>query len=433
MSLFKKINNFLKISLPLLFLCIIFLNGSRKSDFGSLRDDFYNGYIALNLPGLQINYTEVLNNIESKYKIEQQRIFFTKMKSRLKKLNAHNLSEKELLDYRIIGYEINLNLIRINLESKWDSQINVSESKSIYTIPNGAKWYTYLLKRWVDKTVTPEELFDFGLLEIQKVKSNMDKIQRSARLTKDEFNKYLDSDVFFIQEPSEVQKSFENIKEIVNKNVSELFPYIDQVPNVNIEKGTNENLTNVPAYYSNNTFYYNLFDKPFNSRQIGWFYAHEAIPGHHYQASVNQIISRSKIQDLFWYPGFAEGWGAYVESIGNELGVYKTLYDEYGKWEWDLIRSVRVCLDVGINYKGWTDELALAFWNKHISGKNDIAIREISRMKRWPAQVITYKYGAAIILSLLKKAKSENDFEYIKFHKDLLKHGDIPVSFLLSN
>lgn len=430
MNLLKKMNNLLKTILPLLLLGLIFINSSRKSDFGSLRDDFYDGYTAFNLPGLQTNYTDVLNSIQSKDKIEKQRIFFSKMKSRWVKLDINNLSEKELLDYRIIGYEIDLNLIRINLEYQWDFQIKVDETKSIYSVPNGTKWYAYLLKRWVDKIVTPKELYDFGLLEIQKVKSNMKQIQKASGLKENQFEQYLKSDDFLINQPSEIQESFEKTRKVVKKKANEMFPYIEQIPIINIEKGTNQNLSHVPAYYNNNTFYYNLFDEPFNNRQIGWFYVHEAIPGHHYQSSVNQIVNRSRIQNLFWYAGFVEGWGAYVEYLGNELGVYKTIYDEYGKWEWDLIRSVRVCLDIGINYKGWSDKKALAFWNQHIVDKEDIAKREIARMKRWPAQVITYKYGAEVFLGMLKEAKKNSNFNYKSFHEKILEHGDVPISIL---
>ena len=184
---------------------------------------------------------------------------------------------------------------------------------------------------------------------------------------------------------------------------------------------------------NNGTFYFNYFNEPFNKRQLDWIFIHEGIPGHHYQIMVNDIIERTDIQQLFWYSGFVEGWGAYVEYLGKELGVYKTLYDEYGKWEWDLIRSVRVALDVGINYYGWSDDKAISFWKAHISDQDDIGWREIARMKRWPAQVITYKYGSDMFLKLLNEAKDKERFDYQKFHKELLMYGDIPMSLLEFN
>jgi uncharacterized protein (DUF885 family) len=110
------------------------------------------------------------------------------------------------------------------------------------------------------------------------------------------------------------------------------------------------------------------------------------------------------------------------------MGVYKSIYDEYGKWEWDLIRSVRVALDVGINYYGWSDDKAISFWKKHIFDQDDIGWREIGRMKRWPAQVVTYKYGADTFLTLLDESKKNKNFDYITFHKKLLEYGDIPIA-----
>ncbi|HMH20681.1 MAG TPA: DUF885 family protein, partial [Puia sp.] len=182
-------------------------------------------------------------------------------------------------------------------------------------------------------------------------------------------------------------------------------------------------------YYDNNTFYYNLFDKPYNTRQVDWLFIHEAVPGHHYQSSLRDQSNGSSIQRLFWYSGFAEGWAAYTEELGRQLGLYTTPYAELGKWEWDIVRSVRVPLDVGLNYYGWTDEQALAFWKKNIRNQDDIAMREINRMRRWPAQVVTYKYGALQIMHWKEELqrKEGKDFDIRRFHDRLLRQGNLPL------
>jgi uncharacterized protein (DUF885 family) len=141
------------------------------------------------------------------------------------------------------------------------------------------------------------------------------------------------------------------------------------------------------------------------------------------------------VQQLFYYMGLAEGWGAYTEELGKQLGIYKTPYDELGKWEWDIVRSVRVPLDVGLNYYGWTDEQALAFWKKNIRNQDDIALREIARMRRWPAQVVTYKYGALQILHWrdeLQK-KQGDKFNIRDFHARVLDHGSLPLFMVKEN
>ena len=127
-----------------------------------------------------------------------------------------------------------------------------------------------------------------------------------------------------------------------------------------------------------------------------------------------------------------EGWAAYVEELGKTIGVYRTIYAELGKWEWDIVRSVRVALDVGLNYYGWSDEEALQFWKKHIPNQDDIAMREIRRMKRWPAQVVTYKYGAGKLLDWQAYAQAQqgDDFNLKDFHTQVLQHGALPFSIL---
>lgn len=416
------------------FLLFVFLQAgyAQSINFDSLRRNFVEDYNALQLPYLQINYIHNLRAIRQPNAIRKQEEFFLTYQELLKGISIHNLDEYQQLDYHLMCYEISLNLERISLEKQFDYNTQLDDTNSIYTLKNGKKWYAYLLKRWVNADVTPDEIYNFGLQEIEKVKVEMKAIQVKSELSKKSFNAYLDDTSFYFNTVKDIQHSFEEVKKEVAKKSAKLFPYIDKIQDVTINQGTNEALSQVPAYYDNNTFFYNYFDKPFNKRQLDWIYIHESIPGHHYQMNVNNIVKRTNIQQLFWYSGFVEGWGAYVEYLGKELGVYKTIYDEYGKWEWDLIRSVRVVLDVAINYYGWSDDKALLFWKKHIKNEDDVGNREINRIKRWPAQVITYKYGANTILKLLSEAKRNQNFEFKTFHKDILKYGDIPISVLLS-
>ncbi|WP_103072112.1 DUF885 domain-containing protein [Aquimarina sediminis] len=405
---------------------------SQNHNFSKIEKEFLKHYPTLNIPGLQISYVSTLNRIGDKENIKKQERFFENLKENLSKIDTSSLIGSQKINFQILDYETMLHLERIALEKKW-TPVALDDSKSIIALPDGKLWYVYLLKRWVDKDVSPDDMFQFGLKEIEKVKSNMKRLQKKSGLSEMVFEDHLNKDQFFLDVPEDVQREFEKIKKIVRIKAASIFPYIDKIPEIKIGRGTNASLSQVPAYYSNGTFYYNFFDKPFNKRQLGWFYAHEAIPGHHYQFMVNNSINRTEIQNLFWYPGFAEGWGAYVEYLGDVLGVYETIYDEYGKWEWDLIRSVRVSLDVAINYYGWSDKKALDFWKKYIKNQDDIGVREIARMKRWPAQVISYKYGAKMFLKLLNKAKKNPDFEYKRFHKKILEHGDVPLTLIESH
>lgn len=401
---------------------------SQNTGFDTLRKQFLEGYTALDIPNLQVNYVQNLRSIKSVEDVKKQEAFFKTIKEQLASVNTLNLEEYERLDYYIMTYEVELNLERIALEKQWNYNTQLDDSKSIYAIEKGNHWYAYLLKRWVNAQVTPDDIFQFGLEEIKKVKVEMKKVQIQSKLSEETFKRHLNDSSFFYYNVNDVEQAFNDIKIEVAKTSAHIFPYIKDISDVEIAQGSNPSLAQVPAHYNNGTFYFNYFDKPFNKRQIDWIYIHEGIPGHHYQIMINNIIKRTEIQNLFWYSGFVEGWGAYVEYLGKDLGVYKTIYDEYGKWEWDLIRSVRVALDVGINYYGWSDDKAISFWKTHIANLDDIGWREIARMKRWPAQVVTYKYGSDIFLQLLDEEKKHDKFEFLAFHKKLLQYGDIPMS-----
>jgi len=412
-----------------------FIIANAQQKFGDFSRDFVKGYQSLHMPDLELSYVTDLKNIRSAESVQKQEAFFKSAQSRLAALKQNELTPEQKTDYQLISYEANLNLERIALEKQWlKHKPDTISTKGIITIPNGKAWYAYLLKRWVSDKVTPDEIFEFGLGEVERVKGHIEAIRKQTGLSEDEFYKHLNDASFFIADPNRVQRAFEHTKEVVYTNLHKLFNQT-KIADLKIERGESKQLAQTPGYYDNNTFYYNLFDKPYNKRQVDWLFIHEAVPGHHYQSSIVSQTKVSDVQNLFFYMGFAEGWGAYAEELGKDLGVYKTPYDELGKWEWDIVRSVRVPLDVGLNYYGWTDQQALEFWKKNIRGQDDIALREIARIRRWPAQVVTYKYGALQILNCreeLQKRQGER-FDIREFHGRVLDHGSLPLFMVKEN
>jgi uncharacterized protein (DUF885 family) len=400
----------------------------KPGDFNAFCNAFVKEYRAFDLPPLVLSYVDNLKRIKAAGSIQQQTIFFESIKKDIEQFNPAILTAAQQDDYYLIQYETNLNIERLALEKQWNAPDGGVPTTGLYTIPNGKKWYAYFLKKWVAADVTPDMIYNFGLDAIEYVKQQQGAIQKATGLDETSFYKHLNDDSFFINDQQQAKQAFEKTKAIVIKNMPRVFnvrPFAD----ISIIKGADENLAQTPGYYSNNTFYFNYFDKPYNKRQVDWLFIHEAVPGHHYQLSIESQANRSAVQQLFHYFGFSEGWAAYTEGLGKQLGVYQTVYDELGKWEWDIVRSVRVPLDVGINYYGWTDEQALAFWKKHIRNQDDIALREIARIKRWPAQVVTYKYGAAQIekWKTQLQQKQGNKFDIKTFHDLILSKGSLPL------
>lgn len=402
-------------------------------DFETLQQAFRFGYESLNIPGFGIAYVDNLNAISSPEGVEQQKAFFTQVSKDLAGVDAAKLPQDQYLDYRIMAYETSLNLARLALEETWnDNRPDTIATGGLSTVPNGKAWYRYFLKRWVDQSVEPDSLYAFGLREIKQVKAAMLEIaQRDGRSAED-FQQQLTGPSRYYNSAKEVQQGCEALHQHLLTTLPEFFPDVEKIPALGIAKNQDEGMAQVPGFYRNQTFYYTYFDHPFEKRQIGWLYTHEGLPGHHYQRNhTRQFVDRSPISDLVYYSCYTEGWAAYIEEIGQEFGAYPTDFDEYGKWEWDLIRSLRVPMDIGLNYYGWSDEKALKFWQQYSTGLDHIARREIARMRRWPAQVITYKYGAETFLRWQHAAAAEDpDFNWIDFHTKVLQYGPLPLSLL---
>ena len=416
-------------------LILSFTIADAQQKFDQFSAKFVNGYQSLHMPDLELSYVSGLQHIGSAESIQKQEEFFRSIKSQLASFKADELTPAQQTDHQLISYETGLNMERIALEQEWlKNKAATISTDGIITIPNGKTWYAYLLKRWVNDEVTPDQIYQFGLGEVERVKGHIEAVRKEAGLSEDEFYKHLNDPSFFVNDPAAVQRDFEHTKTVVYDNLPKLFS-TTKIPALKIERGESKQLAQTPGYYDNNTFYYNLFDKPYNKRQVDWLFIHEAVPGHHYQSSIIAQTKVSDVQNLFFYMGFAEGWGAYAEELGKDLGVYKTPYDELGKWEWDIVRSVRVPLDVGLNYYGWTDQQALDFWKKNIRGQDDIAMREIARIRRWPAQVVTYKYGALQILHWKQELqkKQGKDFDIKDFHNRVLNHGSLPLFMVKEN
>lgn len=421
----------------LLILSIYFVSTlnieAQNQDFTKLMIEYKKDYNNLGLPEFKINYKENLESIQVWDSVLIREAKLMKMVDKIKTIDRYSLTKNDRISFELMRYQINLTSERISLEKKWLKQKpDLIPENGVYNLHIGKAWYKYLIHQWVDLKAEPEKLFEFGKQEVDRVKAKITALKGRSGLSNDAFEKHINDDSFFYNSPKEVQAAFERKKQQLIESLKSDFPFMENLPDHSIKQFKEDTKIQTPAFYRNDekTFYYNFFNRSFNKRQIGWIYLHEAVPGHHYQIQITKKLKRSLIQKMFNYSGYREGWAAYVEEIGYEIGAYENIYDELGKYEWDLIRSVRVVLDVGMNYYGWDNKKALAYWQEHIKNQDDIAQREIKRMRTWPAQVITYKYGADKILKWRELLEQKPNFDVKAFHKLVLENGDIPFSVL---
>ncbi|MEN0003580.1 MAG: DUF885 family protein [Bacteroidota bacterium] len=382
-------------------------------------------YEKMDVPRLQLSYQSLLDDLGSRKRLDKQYHFFNDLRTELAKIDTAQLTDLAYLDYAILQHECQIHLQRIDLSQRFLATGKAVTDQGIFHQPNGKAWYIFLMQWWTSADVSPDEMMAFGAAEVAKVKAAMEQI----KLETPNFDEDYAVAAFYTKDKAKVIAAIEQSAKKVDDLLFAAFPDFADLPKVNIAQGTNPALAQVPGFYSNNTFYFNLFEAPFDLRQVDWLFLHEGNPGHHFQINYEALAERPAYRELFSYSGFREGWAAYIENLGQELGLYSTPFHYCSKWEWDLIRSTRLILDVGINYYGWTDEEALIEWQKYIEGQDDIGRREIARMRRWPAQVLTYKVGERAMM----RAKAQEEqrlgaaFDLKAFHTTLLAQASIPV------
>lgn len=406
---------------------LLVFNCAKKNPIDQIIDNYNNGISKFDLKKVRIVYADNLNNISSQTSLKKQAKFFKNIQEEVTKIDTSELSNDDKIKLDILEYEINLHHERIAIEKEWNA-LNVKDypTDDLSKLPLGKKWYLFWLKSWITDDASIEKLYQFGLDEVEKVKRRIRDIQLKSGLDSIQFYQEIAKTEYYIRDEGQVKQLLEEKMNTISKTYPSLFPYTEDIPKLKIAKGNEERLKLAPAYYKRNTFFFNMPQDQFNKRLADIFLIHEGFPGHHYQVS----FEKNKNTRLFSYTGYKEAWACYVEELGKELELYNTWYDELGKWEWDLVRSVRVCIDIGLNYYGWSDEEAYKFWKQHIPNQNDIFQRELTRMKTKPAQVISYKYGANELLKLKTKASKEADFSLYQFHKKILDLGEMPFKVL---
>ncbi len=435
--------------LAVLFAVFLLLQGrhpavTENAAFTQFMQQFDQGYAALDVPGYRYDYREELAAIPDSAHIGWQLVFFEKMQRGLQRFQRDKLATNNRLQYDHLEFEIRLNLERLALEKAWREAPSAAvPADGMSKLPKG--WYQYRIHRFTSVYITPEALFDFGEKEVASVKGEIRRIQATLGFANDSagFYKKLRSNEFILTDKAAVLRRYEEIKSVAYANFGKCFSDTD-VPDIAFMEWEGADRFTPPGRYNpvdNNpygtaVFHFNFYGNRHNRRVMDWMFIHEAVPGHHYQWSMrNRLPEQPAFKRHFSYPGNFEGWAAYVEYLGKDIGLYRDAYAELGKWEWDLVRSTRILIDVGIHHYGWTNEQAIACWKTHIPGQDDIAGREVLRCTNWPGQALSYKVGAWKIQQMAGQLKKENPktFSLPAFHRAYLTTGQTPLEAVEKN
>ena len=314
-------------------------------------------------------------------------------------------------------------------------------------LPDGVAYYQYCINHFTTLDLTPYEVHNLGLQEVDRIKSEMIAIieQVGFNGSFQDFLKYLRTDPrFYANTPEELLKEASFIAKRMDAQLPKLFKSLPSLPYgvqavpvhiapkytsgryVGAPKGSTE-----PGYYWVNT--YALDKRPLYNLEA--LTLHEAVPGHHLQNAIAQELENlPNFRQYLYLSAFGEGWGLYSEWLGLEVGFYTDPYSNFGRLTYEMWRACRLVVDTGIHAFGWTRAEVI----EYLTSRTALPIHEITtetdRYISWPGQALSYKIGELKIKELRSYAESilQENFDVRRFHDAILSNGSIPLDILES-
>jgi uncharacterized protein (DUF885 family) len=322
---------------------------------------------------------------------------------------------------------------------------NGRDSSGIDALENGSSYYDYSIKLYTTTNMSADEIHNIGLNEVARISLEMELIKNKVGFKgslKSFFNhvRGLDELIPF-NSPDQVINNFNEIHKKMMPQVNSLFGLQPKTPfEVRRTESFREN--SASAEYNPGSLdgtRPGIFYVPIpNIDEYNFFsdedlFLHEAIPGHHFQISLQQENeSLPSFRKSLWYSAYGEGWALYSESLGKELGLYKDSYQYFGMLSAEMHRSIRLVVDTGIHTKGWSREKAIQYSLDNEAESEAGIISEIERYMANPGQALSYKIGQLKIRQLRSKAEINlrDKFDIKMFHEKILESGCIPLKLL---
>lgn len=313
-------------------------------------------------------------------------------------------------------------------------------------LPDGLNYYKLCVKEWTTTDKSLDEIYNTGLSEVKRIRTEMDNIKNSTGFKGDlySFFQFMKTDKQFMpfRKPDEVLDSFRHIYEIIKPALNRYFVLypksrfeIRQTEAFRAASASIEYLQGTPDGSRPGVFYIPVLNaSTFNiTSGMESTFLHEAVPGHHYQSSLQMEDTLLPTFRRFkWYGAYGEGWALYCESLGKELGLYTNPYQHMGGLGDEIHRAIRLVVDVAIHSKGMTREQAIAYMMENEPIDEHGATAEIERYMAMPGQALSYKIGALKIRELRYKYTNQlsTKFNIGEFHKQVLNSGCLPLSVL---
>ena len=318
------------------------------------------------------------------------------------------------------------------------------EQPGISALPDGTRYYQFLIQRTTTTDLTAAQIHQIGLEEVKRDEAEMLAIaQKLGFQDLKSFRASLKSNPKMHPVSRQaLLDAYSGYLKAMQAKLPELFGRLPKAPFEVVPVPDYLEKDAPPAYYQAGTpdgsrpgrLFIDLYDATnrnlYSVEDIAY---HEGIPGHHLQISIAQeLTGLPEFRKYEHYTAYTEGWGLYAELLGKDAGFYQDPYSDYGRLEGDIWRAIRLVVDTGVHSEGWTREQMVDYFHEH-SNVDEASIQsEVDRYIAWPSQALAYKIGELNILGLRVKAQKAlgGKFDLRAFHDEVLDSGALPLDVL---
>ena len=323
---------------------------------------------------------------------------------------------------------------------------NTRKGLGISTIPNGKEFYQNRINFFTTSNqYTADDIHQIGLKEVARIKAEMQGIidELGFKGSFSDFIEFLRTDEQFY--PKTADELMMYARDIAKRIDAELPKYFITLPRkpygvVPVPEAIAPNYTagRYSGSYSETTagFYWvNTYNLPSRTLYtIPALTAHEAVPGHHLQISLNNELPETipQFRRNLYLSAYGEGWGLYSEYLAEEMGIYTTPYEKFGQLTYEMWRACRLVVDTGVHAKDWTRQQMLDYMAENTALSIHEVTTETDRYISWPGQALSYKIGEIKIRELRKKAEEAlgDKFNIREFHEVILEEGTVTLSIM---
>ena len=323
---------------------------------------------------------------------------------------------------------------------------NTRKGLGISTIPNGKEFYQNRINYFTTSNLySADDIHQIGLNEVARIKGEMQKIIDDLEFKGSfaDFLKFLRTDEqFYPKTADELLMFARDIAKRIDAELPKFFktlprkPYgvvpvpADLAPNYTGGRYSGSSSETTAGFYWVNT--YNLPSRTLYT--IPALTAHEAVPGHHLQISLNNELPETipSFRRKLYLSAYGEGWGLYSEYLADEMNIYTTPYEKFGQLTYEMWRACRLVVDTGVHAKGWTRQQMIDYMAKNTALSIHEVTTETDRYISWPGQALSYKIGEIKIRELRKKAETAlgEKFDIREFHEVILEEGTVTLSIM---